>query len=82
MKDKKNVYDSLILVMQFGINMIVPILLCTGIGVWIYERYGHPIVVILLFMAGAVAGFQNIYRMAKRIYERDDKKDRKHAKKN
>lgn len=82
MKDKKNVYDSLILVMQFGINMIVPILLCTGIGVWIYKKYGHPIVVILLFMAGALAGFQNIYRMAKRIYERDDKKDRKHVKKN
>lgn len=82
MKDKKNVYDSLILVMQFSINMIVPILLCTGIGVWIYKKYGHPIVVILLFMVGAVAGFQNIYRMAKRIYERDDKKDRKHAKKN
>lgn len=82
MKDKKNVYDSLILVMQFGINMIVPILLCTGIGVWIYEKYGHPMVVILLFMVGAIAGFQNIYRMAKRVYEREDKKDRKHAKKN
>lgn len=82
MKDKKNVYDSLILVMQFGINMIVPILLCTGIGVWIYEKYGHPIIVIVLFMVGAIAGFQNIYRMAKRVYEREDKKDRKHAKKN
>lgn len=58
MKDKKNVYDSLILVMQFSINMIVPILLCTGIGVWIYKKYGHPIVVILLFMVGAVAGFE------------------------
>lgn len=82
MNDKKNVYDSLILVMQFGINMIVPILLCTGLGVWIYKKYGHPIVVILLFMVGAIAGFQNIYRMAKKIYERDDKKGRRHAKKN
>lgn len=81
MKDKKSVYDSLILVMQFSINMIVPILLCTGLGVWIYRRYGHPMIVVGLFFLGAIAGFQNIYRMAKRIYERDSERDRHHVKK-
>ena len=28
MKNRNKVYDSLILIMQFGINMIVPIFLC------------------------------------------------------
>ena len=42
MKNRNKVYDSLILIMQFGINMIVPIFLCVGLGVFIYRRYGHP----------------------------------------
>ena len=38
MKNRNKVYDSLILIMQFGINMIVPIFLCVGLGVFIYRR--------------------------------------------
>ena len=34
MKNRNKVYDSLILIMQFGINMIVPIFLCVGLGVF------------------------------------------------
>lgn len=49
MKNRNKMYDSLILIMQFGINMIVPIFLCIGLGVFIYQRYGHPWLVILLF---------------------------------
>ena len=52
MKNRNKVYDSLILIMQFGINMIVPIFLCVGLGVFIYRRYGHPWLVILLFFLG------------------------------
>ena len=55
MKNRNKVYDSLILIMQFGINMIVPIFLCVGLGVFIYRRYGHPWLVILLFFLGALA---------------------------
>ena len=50
MKNRNKVYDSLILIMQFGINMIVPIFLCVGLGVFIYRRYGHPWLVILLLL--------------------------------
>ena len=81
MKGQRDVFEALVMVMQFGINMIVPILLCTGIGVWIYRRFGHPMIVVLLFFIGAVAGFQNIYKMAKRIYTRESKRERRHVKK-
>lgn len=70
MKNRNKVYDSLILIMQFGINMIVPIFLCVGLGVFIYRRYGHPWLVILLFFLGAAAGFQNCYRMAQRLWQK------------
>ena len=72
MKNKNKVYDSLILIMQFGINMIVPIFLCVGLGVFIYRRYGHPWLVILLFFLGAAAGFQNCCRMAQRLWQKKD----------
>ncbi len=75
MKNQKKVFQSLTLVMQFGINMIVPILMCTMLGVWIGEKYNIPIITVPLFIMGALAGFTNIFKMAKKIYGQD--KDRK-----
>lgn len=74
MKYKKSVYQSMILITQFGINMIVPILLCTGLGILIYEKTDMGIFIIPLFIIGALAGFRNCYIAAKKIYESDDKK--------
>ena len=76
MKGKNKVYQSFALVMQFGINMIVPIMLCTLAGVWIGNKVGKDYIMIPLFLEGVIAGFQNVYRMAKRIYEDDKPKDK------
>lgn len=74
MKYKKSVYQSLVLITQFGINMLVPILLCTGLGILIERKTGHIVFIIPLFILGALAGFRNCYIAAKKIYESDDKK--------
>ena len=37
-KYKKSVYQSLVLITQFGINMMVPIFLCTGLGIFIDKK--------------------------------------------
>ncbi len=71
-KDKpfdKSVYRSLTLILQFGINMLVPIGMMTALGIFLDRRFGASFWTILLFFVGAVAGAQNIYRMAKRIYD-------------
>lgn len=57
------------MVTQFGINMLVPILLCTLLGVYIGKKFDVPIITIPLFLVGALAGFRNVYRLAKRLYE-------------
>ncbi len=80
--NNRQVWDSLILVFQFGINMIVPIVMCTLFGVWIGDKYNISWIVIPLFFMGALAGFTNIFRMAKKVYERDDKKGKKDVEKN
>ena len=74
MKNNRRVFQALTMIMQFGLNMMVPILLCTFLGVWIGEKTGHPIVTVPLFLMGALAGFRNIFIMAKKIYQTDDKK--------
>lgn len=78
MKYKKNVYRSLALITQFSINMLVPILLCTFLGIFLDKKLHTNFIVIILFFLGALAGFRNIYIMSKQIYE-DGKDDKKHG---
>ena len=79
-KDTREVLDALVLVFQFGINMIVPIFLCCLLGIWIGNKTGISWMMIPFFFVGALAGFTNIYKMARKVYDRNNK-DRKHVKK-
>lgn len=74
MKDNGSVHESLVLIMQFGINMIVPILLCTWFGVWLSDKTGHGFLVVALFFVGAAAGVQNCYRLTKRMIAREQQR--------
>ncbi len=71
----KSVFQSLTLITQFGINMLVPILVMTYLGWYLDERFGTSYLMILLFFAGAVAGGQNVYHMAKKIYGQKEKQE-------
>lgn len=81
MKYKKNVWQALAMVTQFGINMIVPILMCTMFGVYIGKKFDMLFIVAPLFVIGALAGFRNIYVMAKKIFEQESDRDTKNVKK-
>ncbi len=70
MKFNRNVYHSLMMISQFGINMLVPIFLCSFIGIEIDKRCGTSFWVVGLFFVGAAAGFRNVFRFARKIYER------------
>lgn len=69
------------MISQFGINMLVPIFLCSFIGITVDKRCGTSFWVVVLFFIGAAAGFRNVYRFAKKIYERPAE-TRKHRKGN
>ncbi len=64
----KSVYRSFTLIMQFGINMLVPICLMSAFGIWLDEKLGTSYWMVILFFVGAIAGGQNVFRMAKQIY--------------
>ncbi len=74
MKNKRKVFHAFAMIMQFGLNMLVPIFMCTLFGVWIGDKFNIPFITVPLFLMGALAGFRNIFIMAKKIYQ-DDEKD-------
>ena len=76
-KYKKSVYQSLAVLTQFGINMLVPIFLCSFAGLYLDRRLGTAFWFVLLFFVGALAGFRNIFILAKKIYEGDQKDEDK-----
>lgn len=69
----KSVYRSFALITQFGINMLVPICMMTALGIYLDKRLETSFLMIVLFFAGAIAGGQNVYRLAKRIYGTSEK---------
>jgi len=75
--DDKSVYRSLVLVTQFGINMLVPICMMTALGIFLDNQFGTSFWMVILFFIGAVAGGQNIYKMAKKLYSEPAQRDTK-----
>ena len=76
-KYDKTVFQALAMVTQFGINMLVPIFICTFIGIWLDKKCGTSYIKIILFFVGALAGFRNIYLMARKVYKDKGKDDGK-----
>lgn len=72
--DIKQVCDALVMVLQFGINMLVPIFICTFLGIWLGKKFDINWLAIPLFFVGAIAGGNNIYKMSKKFIESNDKK--------
>lgn len=81
MKNNRKVFQSLTLILQFGLNMIVPIFMCAMLGVWLGNKFDMDWISVPLFLIGALAGFTNIFKMAKKIYGQDGDSDTKHVKK-
>jgi len=77
-KKNRSILKALSMVSQFGINMLVPIIICVFIGMKLDAVFGTNFLVVVMFFIGALAGFTNIMRMAREIYKDDDKRARKH----
>lgn len=61
--------------------MLVPIFLCSFLGIWLDRKLGTQYWMVILFFVGALAGFSSVYRMAKTIYTQKSEKDKYEEKK-
>lgn len=67
MKMQNKVFQSLATLTQFTIYMLVPIFMCAFAGMYIDKKAGTSYWMIILFFVGALAGFSNVYKLAKKI---------------
>lgn len=74
MKYSKNVFRAMTMISQFGINMIVPIVLCSFLGMWLDRKFGTNYWMVILFFVGAVAGGRNVWVFARKIFMQTDTK--------
>ena len=73
-RDKKEMNElgqSYSYILQFAINMIVPIGACTYAGYWLDCKFGTAYIVIIGFFLGALAGGTSIYRITKKMTKKD-----------
>lgn len=68
MKYKRTVYQSMATISQFGINMLVPIFLCSFLGIFLDRKLETSCFMVILFFMGALAGCRNVFLLAKKIY--------------
>ncbi len=68
-KENRDVADALVLILQIGITLLVPMILCFLGGVWLDDKLGVKFIGIIGFILGTVAGFQNVYRLVKRFFK-------------
>ena len=61
----KTVWQCLTLISQFGIMMLVPTGMMFALGYWLDGRLGTQFFAVVLFFVGVLAGFGNIYRLAR-----------------
>ena len=73
----KEITESFSMVLQFGLNMIIPIAMCIAVGVWLGDKYDMDWIVIPLFFLGALAGYTSIFKMVKQYLRKLDKRTKK-----
>ncbi len=81
MKYRKNVYHALTMITQFGINMLVPIFLCSFAGIYLDKKLGSSFCMVFLFFVGALAGFRNVFVFARKVYSMKSERDTAHGRK-
>ena len=81
MKYHKSVYQSLAMITQFGITMLVPIFLCSFLGWYLDQWLQTSWLFVALFFIGALEVFRNIFILSKKIFEtKDDSMEMKRRK--
>ena len=71
---KSRVAENLFLVLQLGISMIVPILLCTAAGYYIDKKFGTHWMIPLIIL-GVLSGGVSVWTLVKRELAEAEKKE-------
>ncbi len=76
MKHNKVIFETLTLISQLGISIIVPIIMCTFAGVFLENRFSISVTVPLIIL-GVLSGVRNAYYILKDAHKKTEKRDEK-----
>lgn len=64
---RREILKALTMISQFGINMIVPILLCTFIAKYVTDKFfpNHKYIIVIGVILGAASSFSSMMKMIK-----------------
>ncbi len=74
--DINEVAKGLSMVLQIGINMIVPVALCLFIGYRLDKWLGTKYLMIIFLFLGIAAGIRSVYVLTKSFYAKDLEKEK------
>ncbi len=79
-KERRELMENYSFILQFGLNMIVPIFGCTLLGAYLDDKWSVNYLCIIGFVMGAAAGYTSIYKMLKKRFKKEKKEneDEKH----
>lgn len=79
-KERRELVENYSFVLQFGLNMMVPVLGCTLAGGYLDDKFSLNVLALIGFFVGAAAGYTSNYKMVKKRLknEKKEKEDEKH----
>ncbi len=69
--DNRKTFQTLTLVTQLGLTMIVSIGVACALGIWLDRHFGTSWITVVMFVVGVIAGGQGAYGMIRKIYGDD-----------
>jgi F0F1-type ATP synthase assembly protein I len=74
--NNKNPLALIGLVSQLGLSMVIPILICTFVGVFLDNLTGlSPLFLLIFIVLGVGAAFRNLFQLANREIKRGTEDD-------
>lgn len=77
-KERRELAQNYSFVLQFGLNMIIPILGCTLLGSYIDDLLSTNFIVLIGFVIGMLAGYTSIYKTVKKRFKKENEDEEHH----
>ena len=73
--DNKSVAKAFMMILQVGITMLAPLLVCGWFGIWLNDTFHISWGFLVCMILGVLAGFRNFFQLMRQFYEKDLKRE-------
>lgn len=74
-KENKGIAKAFIMILQIGLTMLAPLLVCGWIGLWLDEKLDTTLGFLIMMLLGVLAAFRNFFQLVRGFYEKDLKRE-------